>query len=130
MTVAAAGGLRRGMTAPERRLWGAVRGGQVGVKLRRQVPIGRYVVDFFCPAARLIVEVDGATHVGRTSDAVRDGWLTAEGYRVLRVWNNEVMGNLEGVLQVILLASRGEDPSPNPLPQGERAFAAAARGRR
>ncbi len=82
-------------------------------------------MDFFCPALRLVVEVDGAGHVGSRHDAVRDAWLRAEGYRILRVWNTDVTGNLDGVLQVILGFARGVNPSPNPLPQGERAYAPA-----
>ncbi len=118
--------LRRRATASEQLLWATLRGGQLcGLKFRRQVPIGPYVVDFFCPAARLVVEVDGAGHADPRRDAVRDDWLAREGYRVLRVWNNDVMANLDGVLQLILGTARGENPSPNPLPQGERAFAAA-----
>ena len=112
---------------PERRLWQSLRASQLGgLKFRRQAPIGPFIVDFFCPAARLVVEVDGETHVDAAEDRLRDSWLGREGYRVLRVWNNEVMGNLAGVLDVIRLAARGEDPSPTPLPQGERAFYAAS----
>ncbi len=112
------------MTAPERRLWGAVRGGQIGVKLRRQVPLGPYIVDFYCAAARLVVELDGVTHVESGPDRVRDAWMSAHGYRVLRVWNSAVMSNLAGVLHLIQMEC-GTAPSPNPLPRGERAFAVA-----
>jgi very-short-patch-repair endonuclease len=126
VSIARARMLRRGATASEQRLWGSLRAGQLaGLKFRRQAPIGAYVVDFFCPALRLVVEVDGAGHVDSRHDAVRDAWLRAEGYRILRVWNTDVTGNLDGVLHVILGFARGENPSPNPLPQGERARAPA-----
>ncbi len=126
MSIARARMLRRRATASEQRLWAVLRAGHLGgLKFRRQAPIGAYVVDFFCPALRLVVEVDGAGHVDSRHDAVRDAWLAQEGYRILRVWNTDVMGNLEGVLQMILGVARGENPSPNPLPQGERAYAPA-----
>ena len=117
--------LRRDATTPERTVWQRLRASQLGgLKFRRQAPIGPYIVDFFCPAVRLIVELDGETHVDAPSDRLRDAWLAREGYRVLRILNNDVTGNLEGVLQLILLTARAEDPSPNPLPQGERVLSA------
>jgi len=70
------------------------------VKFRRQVPIGRYIVDFVSFERRLIVEVDGGQHGGKC-DAERDKWLRSQGFRVLRFWNNEVLGNINGVLEVI-----------------------------
>jgi very-short-patch-repair endonuclease len=74
-----------------------------GRKFRRQAPIGRYIVDFSCMDAKVIVELDGGQHAAQHHyDDVRDNWLTSEGYRVLRFWNNEVMENLDGVLQRIL----------------------------
>jgi len=110
-------GMRREPTEPERVLWKALRtGGLGGLKFRRQVPFGRYIVDFYCASAKLAVEVDGATHADSERDAVRDAWLSARGIRVLRFWNNEVMLNLPGVLQAILGAAT---PPPGPLPQGE-----------
>ena len=114
--------LRRDATTPERIVWQRLRASQLGgLKFRRQAPIGPYIVDFFCPAVRLIVELDGETHVDAPGDRLRDAWLAREGYRVLRIWNNEVTGNLEGVLQLLLLTARGKEPSPNPLPRGETA---------
>jgi very-short-patch-repair endonuclease len=73
-----------------------------GYKFRRQVPIGRYIADFLCHEARLIVEIDGGQH-HRSSlqEAARSGFLQNEGYRVLRFWNNEVLGNLDGVYEAI-----------------------------
>lgn len=98
--------LRKSMTDAERRLWRALRNRQLaGHKFRRQHPIPPYVADFACVERGLIVEVDGGQHSERTeADAARTRALQAQGFRVLRVWNNEVMANLEGVLAVILRA--------------------------
>ena len=88
-----------------------------GLQFRRQLPLGRYIVDFACPAARLIVEVDGGQHA-EARDAGRTAWLEGQGFRVLRFWNNEVLGNLDGVLTAI--AKAVTPPLPGPPPQGGR----------
>ena len=95
--------LRKNPTDAEKLLWARLRGGQLdGVRFRRQAPMGSYVVDFFCPSARLIIELDGGQHAERTApDARRTEWLEGQGYRVIRFWNNEVLGNIEGVLETI-----------------------------
>jgi very-short-patch-repair endonuclease len=75
------------MTEPERLLWAMLRGSQLKLRFRRQHPIGSYVLDFYCPAARLCVEVDGPVHQepGQIErDTKRDAWLDAQGVRVLR----------------------------------------------
>jgi very-short-patch-repair endonuclease len=91
-------------------LWEALRGGQfAGLKFRRQTVMGRYIADFYCPAIRLVVEVDGVTHADAAGDAERDAWMASENIRVLRFWNNEVMTNLPGVLEVIAEAARGRE---------------------
>lgn len=88
------------MTDAERKLWLALRDRRFGgLKFRRQVPVGPWIVDFLCKEARLIVEVDGGQHAESAPDRRRDAWLAEEGYRVVRVWNNEVLGNLDGVLE-------------------------------
>jgi very-short-patch-repair endonuclease len=95
--------LRRNMTEAERRVWQILRLHQLkGYKFRRQVPIGRYIVDFVCHKARLIVEIDGGQH-DRSSprEAERSGFLKNEGYRILRFWNDEVLANLDGVHETI-----------------------------
>lgn len=94
------------MTDAEQALWRSLRDRQVeGYRFRRQVPIGRYIVDFACLEKRLIVEVDGGQHqINRDNDAIRDAWLVKEGYCVLRFWNNDVLGNRNGVLQRIVEA--------------------------
>jgi very-short-patch-repair endonuclease len=98
--------LRRQRTVAEDRLWQRVRAGRLdGHKFRTQVKIGPYYADFVCPNARLIVELDGSQHGEerqRRYDADRTRYLEANGYRVLRFWNNEVLENVEGVLMAIL----------------------------
>ena len=91
------------MTEAERRIWQILRLNRMkGCKFRRQVPIGRYIADFVCHEARLIVEIDGGQH-DRSSprEAERNGFLENEGYRILRFWNNEILENLDGVHETI-----------------------------
>jgi len=93
--------LRRDMTEAERLVWDRLRNRQLsGFKFRRQVTIGPFVVDFLCPEAKLIVEIDGGQH-SVDKDAARSAYLEGQGYRIFRFWNHEVMSNLEGVLQAI-----------------------------
>ena len=107
--------LRRNMTDAERRLWSRLRAHQLGVHFRRQVPLERYVLDFVCFQARLVIEVDGGQHADSDADKQRDAWLMERGFRVLRFWNNDVLGNTEGVLEVVVRAL-GEAPPPQPSP--------------
>lgn len=97
--------LRRRMTHAETLLWNALRrNGLAGFHFRRQVPIGRYVVDFLCAAERFIVELDGAPHdreAQQAHDAARDDWLRAEGYTILRLPNELVTGGGNIPLQKI-----------------------------
>jgi very-short-patch-repair endonuclease len=95
--------LRRNMTEAERRVWRILRSEQMqGYKFRRQVPIGRYIADFASHEARIIVEIDGGQHDSSSpEEAERSAFLQNEGYRVLRFWNNEVLGNLGGVYEAI-----------------------------
>ena len=111
--------LRKNSTDAERALWRQLRAARLnGHKFRRQVPIGWYVVDFVCFETRLVVEVDGGQHAEQQRrDAQRTVWLEAQGFRVLRFWNNEVLGNMEGVKEVIARACAGESPSPRPPDQ-------------
>jgi ATP-dependent helicase HrpA/adenine-specific DNA-methyltransferase len=94
--------LRKEMTEAEKRLWLYLRTLKArGFHFRRQAPIGHFIVDFCCHSARLIVEVDGGQHglePEATKDAARTQWLESQGYRVVRYWNNEVLGNLDGVV--------------------------------
>jgi very-short-patch-repair endonuclease len=119
---------RRNATPAERTLWGKLRSQQLdGWKFRRQVWIGPFIADFFCAAAKLVVEIDGDEHATReTYDNRRTNWLASKGFRVIRFSNSEVMSNLEGVLEQILLElpspshSRLRGNGPLPLPFRER----------
>jgi len=99
--------MRAAPTEAERKLWWHLRYrlSTPGTHFRRQVQIGRYIVDFACHANHIVVEVDGGQH-GMTSaaDAKRTEALEAHGYRVLRYWNNDVFSNIDGVLEEILSA--------------------------
>jgi very-short-patch-repair endonuclease len=117
--------LRRNQTHAERTLWFRLRDRRLGGwKFRRQFPIDRFTVDFFCADAHLIIELDGGQHADRSiADAQRTKVLEAMGYLVLRYWNNDVMQNIDGVLEDIYAALeryRPEPPHPHPLPSGER----------
>ncbi len=94
--------LRRKMTDAEILLWSKLRDRQIGdAKFRRQVPFDRYIADFLCKEHRLVIEVDGGQHADSAGDKVRDQAMIASGYRVLRFWNNDVLGNIEGVIEAI-----------------------------
>jgi very-short-patch-repair endonuclease len=115
--------LRKNSTLAERKLWRYLRSRSLGgFKFVRQEPIGPYVVDFVCREKRLVVEVDGGQHAERRRDAVRDRWLLERRFRVLRFWNNEVLGNIEGVWETIFAAaSAAAPPHPDLLPaSGEK----------
>src|SRR5438132_13832939 len=93
--------LRRDQTDAERKLWMRLRDRQLnGLKFRRQQPIGRYIVDFFCAEYRLVIELDGGQHVDQIqADKRRTEFLNKVGYRVLRFWDHEVLTEPEAVLQ-------------------------------
>jgi very-short-patch-repair endonuclease len=94
--------MRREPTEAERKLWYALRDRRMQTpKFRRQAPVGRYIVDFLCIAHRLVVEADGSQHVESKRDAVRDPWLTQEGYRILRFSNGDILTARESVLATI-----------------------------
>jgi very-short-patch-repair endonuclease len=116
--------LRRDQTDAERKLWLRLRDRRLnGWKFKRQVPIDRYIADFCCPDARLIIELDGGQHsVNVEPDAKRTAFLESCGYLVLRFWNNDVLKNMDGVLTEILatLPQAPSAPHPDPLPSGER----------
>lgn len=98
--------LRSNQTEAEQRLWYHLRAHRfMGLKFKRQKPIGRYIVDFVCLERRLIIELDGGQHTGQSvQDQRRDAWLRSRGYTVLRFWNNDVMQQMEGVLEQIRLS--------------------------
>ncbi|RAU23655.1 endonuclease domain-containing protein [Paramagnetospirillum kuznetsovii] len=97
--------LRANQTDAERALWKCLRELKtVGFHFRRQAPIGPYIADFASHAARLIIEVDGGQHGledGVIADTRRTVWLEGQGYRVLRFWNSDVLGNMDGVMRVV-----------------------------
>src|SRR5690242_16569099 len=97
--------LRANSTKAELRLWRHLRARTLmGHKFVRQEPVGPYIVDFVCREQRLVIEVDGGQHATDKRDAIRDRWLAEHRYRVLRFWNNDVLGNTEGVLETIAAA--------------------------
>lgn len=99
--------LRRGQTDAELRLWYRLRAHRLGgLKFKRQKPMGRYIVDFVCDENRLVIELDGGQHLEQMEeDALRDAWFKAQGFVVLRFWNDEVMKELDAVLERILQAA-------------------------
>ena len=99
--------MRGDPTDAEAALWRLLRGrGLAHLKFRRQVPIGRYVVDFACFRYRLIVEADGSQHAESTHDQVRDSWLAAQGYTIVRFWNADILQS-PTVIQDTILARAG-----------------------
>ena len=101
--------LRRTMTLPEGMLWQVLRHRTEGLKFRRQHPVGRCIVDFYCPSSRLVIEIDGESHsMGNRPerDTARDAWLAKQGLRVLRFAAVDVMNDLQSVVTAITLAGR------------------------
>ena len=96
--------LRKNPTDAEQKLWSCLRRKQLhGYRFRRQRPIGPYIVDFVCLEVSLIIEVDGGQHAEQIEkDEARTSFLEKEGFRVIRFWNNDVLVNTDGVLDVIL----------------------------
>jgi len=111
MSIQRARDLRKTMPPAESALWNALRAlKSTGLHFRRQVPLGRYYADFASHHPRIVIEVDGWTHSSPAYDAERNAFMQAEGYRVLRVTNEDVLRNLEGVVRLILNA-RGQEPA-------------------
>ncbi|WP_017966739.1 endonuclease domain-containing protein [Rhizobium leguminosarum] len=103
--------MRKDSTPSENTLWQVIRDRKLeGFKFRRQVPLGRYILDFVCFEAKIIIEVDGSQHAENAADIVRDDHFKAEGFRILRFWNDEVENSLDFVCASILtqLRNRGE----------------------
>jgi len=116
--------LRSGMTDSERKLWSRLRQEQMGVKFRRQHPLGHYIADFACLAPKLIVELDGSQHAEHVDyDARRDAFFRDQGFSILRFASNEPLMNIDGVLIVIAeqLDVARRRPHPNLPPEGEGA---------
>ena len=117
--------LRAKTTETEMRLWKSLRRIEThGTHFRRQVPIGPYVADFACMAARLVIELDGSQHntdANRLKDERRTRWLESEGFRVIRFWNNDLVHNMDGVLETVYAALYGSrDAEPSPLKHNRR----------
>jgi len=123
--------LRTNATKAERALWRQLRNRQIaGVRFNRQVPIGPYICDFVARTEKLVIELDGGQHCSQADyDSARTSFLSARGYRVIRFWNNDVLGNLEGVVKVIA-AEFSDRPSPDPSRDagGEEARSADGEG--
>jgi very-short-patch-repair endonuclease len=115
--------LRTGMTDSERKLWDALRRDQLGVKFRRQHPLGNYIADFACLSPKLIIELDGSQHANDVAyESKRDDSLKERGFRVVRFSSRDPLVNMEGVLirivkELEMLA--GVAPTPA-LPQRGR----------
>jgi len=125
--------MRRVPTDAEKKLWWHLhRLSLKGSHFRRQVRLGPYIVDFASHKARVVIEVDGGQHAENAADAERTKFIEAEGYRVLRFWNNDVLSNIEGVLEVIqatvAAASPGGAAHSSPPPCGEGSGVGVAPG--
>ncbi len=116
--------LRTNQTEAEQRLWGYLRAKRLqGWKFNRQVPVGKFIVDFLCEQAKLVVEIDGSTHGEAHEikyDEKRTLYLESLGYRVFRCYNINVFENLNGVLEGILLELNGGKSALPPLGEGAR----------
>lgn len=104
--------LRREQTPAEYKLWGKIRGDQLGVRFYRQKPVADFIVDFYCPTYRLVIEADGHQHfnAGKSSDEQRDMTLNKLGLTVLRFTNRDILTNINGVLDII--CRHIESPAP------------------
>ncbi len=102
--------LRKNLTPAEQILWQALRGRQLhGLKFRCQHPVGKFIVDFYCPQCKLVIELDGEVHDQQTEyDSARTAQLQAYGYHVLRFRNEEVFANLSSVLEQILCTASSD----------------------
>jgi len=116
------------MTPSEKKLWAALRDRRfVNLKFRRQQPIGPFIADFCCWERKVVLELDGDSHAGKEAyDAERVKWLENSGWKVVRVWDTEVFGNIDGVMQAIYTVCGAHSLTPDsaslrlgPLPEGE-----------
>ena len=105
---------RRDRTLAETLLWSRLRGRALGVRFRREDPFEKYIADFSCRIARLVVETDGLTHTDTARDARRDAWFAARGWTVLRFSDEEVINDLEGVIDAIWAAVHERVPDAVP----------------
>jgi very-short-patch-repair endonuclease len=128
--------LRRVMTDAERKLWWCLRELEIGNShFRRQATIGPFYADFACHECKLVIELDGSGHMQAdrvAADDARTRYLEAQGYRVLRFWNSDVLKEIDGVMSVIHDAAIATPslPPPTPDPSPPRARARGGRGKR
>ena len=119
--------LRKNMTLQEKKLWSVIRNRQFfGYRFRRQFPIGQYIVDFICREKKIIIEIDGGQHnedINVYYDNRRTEYLIAEGYKVIRFWNNDIDKNIGGVYEKLKEIFNITDTvtPPQPSPSGEGA---------
>ncbi|RJG56664.1 DUF559 domain-containing protein [Sphingobium terrigena] len=105
--------LRNNATDAERVLWQAISARKLsGIRFNRQVPVGPFICDFVARSIGLVIEVDGGQHDDAV-DAERTRYIEAQGFRVIRFWNNDVLGNLDGVIEDIMRVV-ADMPSPDP----------------
>jgi len=119
MSIERARQLRRDATGPERAMWRLLYPLRQTHNFRRQVPLGPYYADFACHSLGLVIKIDGDTHgseQARAYDTTRTRFIEAEGYRVIRFTNVDVLSNPEGVLQVVSSHLENLPPSPPPQP--------------
>ena len=118
--------MRGQMTDAEMLLWKILRGRRIGnAKFRRQHPMGRYILDFYCHEKKFGIELDGGQHAENVNyDQRRDNWLLMQGVHVLRFWNNQVLAETEAVVEVIYCALLARNSAgsliPGPSPAGGR----------
>ncbi|GAB3348180.1 endonuclease domain-containing protein [Lysobacter tyrosinilyticus] len=111
--------LRKEMTDAERKLWNCLRAGQMdGLKFRRQHSIPPYIADFYCDAAKPVIELDGSQH-NESVDRARTEYLQGQGFEVMRFWDNDVLLNIESVVDAIWNTVAHRTLTPTPLPVGE-----------
>ena len=112
--------LRKSQTEAERKIWSILRNKQFhGLKFFRQYSVGDYILDFYCPFMRLAIEVDGSQHIENKYDEYRTSCLKKNNILVLRFWNNEVLGNIEGVCLKLEETIKDITPPNLPLYKGE-----------
>ncbi|WP_422343770.1 endonuclease domain-containing protein [Parasphingorhabdus sp.] len=120
--------MRSEPTEAETKLWTILRAKRLGgYKFRQQVPIDHYIGDFVCFARKLIVEADGSQHAENSYDEKRDSYLKAEGFQILRFWNNDILNNPDGVAEAILAALKTPSPT-SPKQQVAKALVSSPAG--
>ena len=107
--------MRKTITPEEQILWYELKNNSLGYKFRRQHSLGNFIADFFCPAKKLIIEIDGSQHLdNKEYDEERTRYFESLGIKVIRFWNNEININIEGVLMTIQEEMKKRSTAPNP----------------